>query len=238
MVEFLEDIEGGAYSCDQWGNTGDIGLLPIIDAGSTSSGENSTAPNPHHLFFGSEGGGWPSKKIFDKYGYEIYSSQIEDALSAEYTPSPGEPLLGQQNPIDCPELIYGCMDPAACNYNSDANIESIEDACIYLEDGSDCNDDGLSLNGDIIPKEYILQNIYPNPFNPIATISFSISAYGLTSITVYNIQGRKIDTLTNEFFHIGSYSILWNASNYSSGIYIIKMESGNFIKTQKVFLIK
>ena len=88
------------------------------------------------------------------------------------------------------------------------------------------------------PTKYNLITPYPNPFNPTTTISFSIPEFGLTTITVYDITGRQLETLTNEVLSIGNYSINWNASSYPSGVYLIKMDSGDFTQTQKVVLVK
>ena len=96
----------------------------------------------------------------------------------------------------------------------------------------------LSVDDFHLPFNYNLINIYPNPFNPSTTISFTIPEFGLTSITAYDITGRKLETLTNEVLSIGNYSINWNASSYPSGVYLIKMDCGEFTQTQKVVLVK
>ena len=89
-----------------------------------------------------------------------------------------------------------------------------------------------------IPTKFALGQNYPNPFNPTTTISFSIPEFGLTNITVYDLTGRELETLTNEVLSVGNYFINWNASNYPSGVYLIKMDSGDFTQTQKVVLVK
>ena len=86
--------------------------------------------------------------------------------------------------------------------------------------------------------DFLLSKNYPNPFNPTTTISFSIPEFGLTTITAYDITGRQLETLTNEVLSVGNYSINWNASSYPSGVYLIRMESGDFTQTQKVVLVK
>ena len=98
--------------------------------------------------------------------------------------------------------------------------------------------DPLALGELIIPYNYNISSIHPNPFNPATTISFSIPEFGLTTITAYNINGRQLETLTNKVLSVGNYSINWIASSYPSGVYLIRMESGDFIQTQKVMLIK
>jgi len=99
-----------------------------------------------------------------------------------------------------------------------------------------CN--ALSIDKEPTPQKYNINSIYPNPFNPTTTISFSIPEFGLTTITVYNINGRQLETLTNEVLSMGNYSINWNASDYPSGVYLIRMVSGEFTQTQKVVLVK
>ena len=73
----------------------------------------------------------------------------------------------------------------------------------YIYEG--CNE--LSIDENLIPHLYNINSIYPNPFNPTTTISFSIPEFGLTTITAYDITGRELETLTNEVLSIGNYSI-------------------------------
>ena len=148
----------------------------------------------------------------------------------------------------------GCMEETACNYD-DAKIENY--TCKFPEDGYNCegtcisdsdNDDvcdGLSTYEELIPEYYNINSIYPNPFNPMATISYSISQYSIVTITVYDIIGRKLVTLISTSLNPGDYSISWDASNYPSGVYLIRMVIGSpssssqqrFTQTQKVVLM-
>ena len=95
----------------------------------------------------------------------------------------------------------------------------------------------LSIVDNIMPNTYALSS-YPNPFNPSTKISFSIPEFELTSITAYDITGRQLETLTNEIIGVGNYYLSWNASSYPSGVYLIKMDSGEFSQIQKVVLVK
>jgi len=99
-----------------------------------------------------------------------------------------------------------------------------------------CNE--LSMDKELTLLRYNIHSIYPNPFNPTTIISFSIPKFGLTTITAYDIIGRKLETLTNEVLSIGNHSINWDASSYPSGVYLIRMDSGDFTQTQKVVLVK
>lgn len=109
------------------------------------------------------------------------------------------------------------------------------DACFVVNFKSDLN---LSNNSIINVDNYGLQTIYPNPFNPITTIHYKMPERANINIGVYDINGHLIENLHNGFKNSGNYSIVWNASNFSSGIYLIKMSSQSFIETKKVILIK
>ena len=87
-------------------------------------------------------------------------------------------------------------------------------------------------------NKFSLTSIYPNPFNPVAKIDFSIPIYELVTINAYDINGRVIKTIINKKLQPGTYSINWYASAHPSGIYLIKMNSGNYFHTPKVILIK
>ena len=91
---------------------------------------------------------------------------------------------------------------------------------------------------DEIPDTYSLGKAYPNPFNPSTNIKFSIAEDGYTNISVYNLNGRKIEDLINDYKSSGNYQVEWNANNVSSGVYFIKMDANGFSSTQKIMLIK
>ena len=87
-----------------------------------------------------------------------------------------------------------------------------------------------------------LQN-YPNPFNPETTISFFIPQNSEVDISVYNIKGQKIKTITNENFQRGYHKVFWNGKDendrpVSSGIYFYKMETDNYSEIKKCILLK
>jgi uncharacterized protein (TIGR02145 family) len=89
-----------------------------------------------------------------------------------------------------------------------------------------------------IPDAYELYNAYPNPFNPTTTIYFAIPKDTEVSISVYNLQGREVVSLANDNYDAGYHRLVWNANTYGSGIYFVRMVSGEFISTQKLMLVK
>ena len=89
-----------------------------------------------------------------------------------------------------------------------------------------------------IPKDYELFQNYPNPFNPSTTIKFAIPKRSLVNIKVYDITGKEIATLLNDNKEAGTYSINFNASKLSSGVYFYKITSESFVQIRKMLLLK
>ncbi|MBK6773143.1 MAG: S8 family serine peptidase [Ignavibacteria bacterium] len=89
-----------------------------------------------------------------------------------------------------------------------------------------------------IPDSYSLSQNYPNPFNPATKIKFALPSSGFTSLKVYDISGKEISNLLNSNIQAGTYEVLFDASNFSSGAYFYKLESNGYIETKKMFLIK
>lgn len=88
------------------------------------------------------------------------------------------------------------------------------------------------------PEGFSLLQNYPNPFNPSTTIEFSIPKKTLVTIKVYDVLGKEIQTLVNEIKTMGSYSVDFNGSNLSSGIYFYRIETPDFSETRKMILTK
>jgi len=100
----------------------------------------------------------------------------------------------------------------------------------------------FGLNSDesnkIIPKEYYLHQNFPNPFNPVTVISWQSPVSSHQTIKVYDILGKEIATLVDDFREAGVYEINFNASSLSSGVYIYKLQAGEFVSSKKMILLK
>lgn len=79
---------------------------------------------------------------------------------------------------------------------------------------------------------------YPNPFNPSTKIEYAIPRPGDTKITVYDILGKEVAVLVNEFKYPGIYTVDFDASALSSGVYFYKLQSGSFADTKKMLMLK
>jgi hypothetical protein len=83
-----------------------------------------------------------------------------------------------------------------------------------------------------------LQN-YPNPFNPTTTIEFSIPNTEFVTLKIYNILGQEMATLVSEKLKPGSYKYNWDASAFSSGLYLFRLETvQRIISTKKLVLLR
>ncbi len=97
----------------------------------------------------------------------------------------------------------------------------------------------VSINNNTeLPIKYNLSQNYPNPFNPVTQINYSVVNKGFVRLSVYDMLGREISVLVNEVKTPGNYIISFDASDFSSGIYIYKMETNEFTASKKMVLIR
>jgi hypothetical protein len=97
---------------------------------------------------------------------------------------------------------------------------------------------GVEKNNSELPASFKLSQNYPNPFNPSTKISFSLVKSGFTTLNVYNVIGQQVAQLVNKDLSSGTYSVDFDAANLPSGIYMYRINSGSFIATKKMMLIK
>ncbi|MBC8213837.1 MAG: T9SS type A sorting domain-containing protein [Candidatus Marinimicrobia bacterium] len=101
----------------------------------------------------------------------------------------------------------------------------------------------ISDNVGLIPSDFALHKNYPNPFNPVTMISFDIPNATDVQLKVYDLLGKEVATLFNEHTTPGTYHATWNGLDYSgmsvsSGVYFYRIIAGDFIKTEKMILLK
>ena len=98
-------------------------------------------------------------------------------------------------------------------------------------------------NSNSISDRFLLNDNYPNPFNPLTTINYNIPVDGFVNITIYDMMGRVVKTLVNISQTAGFKSVQWNATNdrndpVSTGLYLYTIQAGNFRQTKKMVLLK
>jgi hypothetical protein len=93
-------------------------------------------------------------------------------------------------------------------------------------------------DGNTSPLTYDLSQNYPNPFNPSTTIKYQIPNAGNVTLKVYDILGREVTTLVDEFKNEGRYEVNFNASKLASGVYIYSIKSNDFTASKKLLFLK
>ena len=94
-----------------------------------------------------------------------------------------------------------------------------------------------------VPTEYYLSQNYPNPFNPTTTIKYQLPKIEnresvIVQLKIYNILGREVAALVNEKQKPGSYEVVWDASEFSSGVYFYQLFTKDFQQSRKLMLLK
>ncbi|MCH8033439.1 MAG: T9SS type A sorting domain-containing protein [Bacteroidetes bacterium] len=89
-----------------------------------------------------------------------------------------------------------------------------------------------------IPTDFTLHQNYPNPFNPSTKIKFVIPNSSFVNLKVYNVLGKEAATLVNEERPAGSYELEFDASSLASGVYLYRLQAGDFIETKKMILLR
>jgi uncharacterized protein YdaL len=101
---------------------------------------------------------------------------------------------------------------------------------------------GIQKISEAAPDKFYLNSNYPNPFNNETVIEFGVppvsNKSSVTTIQVFDVQGKLVETLVNNRLEAGNYNIKWDADRYSSGIYFYRLHSQNFSSTKKMVLIK
>jgi flagellar hook assembly protein FlgD len=88
------------------------------------------------------------------------------------------------------------------------------------------------------PTEYTLMQNYPNPFNPITTISYNLPKTSKVRLTIYNTLGQVVKQYIDEIKPAGHHTKVWDGSNLASGVYIYRIQAGEFQQIKKMILLK
>lgn len=97
----------------------------------------------------------------------------------------------------------------------------------------------LNVRGEgVMPGQYVLEQNFPNPFNPQTHFRFTIADSRFVQLQIFDVLGRNVATLVNEQMPAGHYEVPWDATNISSGVYFYQLSAGNFLETKKLTILK
>ena len=124
-----------------------------------------------------------------------------------------------------------------------ASIKSVQDVIVSSPKGYEIVTDMKRYGSEIgeisLPDRLTIQELYPNPFNPSLTISFSVPTETEVTVSVYNMLGERVATLLyNSYLASGFHSLKWTANGQPSGMYFIKIQTPTVIETKKALFIK
>ncbi|MHB9013589.1 MAG: T9SS type A sorting domain-containing protein [Ignavibacteriaceae bacterium] len=111
-------------------------------------------------------------------------------------------------------------------------------AHIVSENTSVLNVTDVKKENNQTPTAFTLSQNYPNPFNPSTVIKYSIPKSGIVTLKVYNMLGQEVATLVNQMQNSGNYIVNFNADKLASGVYMYRIQSGDFTLTKKMELLK
>ena len=141
------------------------------------------------------------------------------------------------------DLVIGAQSEIDwANYYTDSHFEllnyRIHDIALMFENLELNNDNDVQS-----PSSFKLYSNYPNPFNPVTTLRYDLPEHGLVNITIYDMLGKVVNNLINKNQNSGSKSVQWDATNnqgepVSAGVYLYKIQAGNFSQTKKMILLK
>ena len=123
------------------------------------------------------------------------------------------------------------------------HISNVQDFIVASKDGFEVK---TKIEKELFEQELVslpnhpnIHNLYPNPFNPTLTVSYSLPTETSLSVVVYNMLGEQVSVLINNVYaKEGFHSVNWNASEFPSGMYFIKIETPSNIDTKKALLLK
>ena len=144
------------------------------------------------------------------------------------------------------DLIEGLKNGDAFSLKIWDETTDIEQSLIveYFETGSELRyqkDGIIVLNASVesfVPSELFLSQCYPNPFNATTRLTFGLPEASQVSLGIYDLSGRLVTSLVNGNYNAGTHSALWESGNASTGVYLVRMEAGEFSSIRKVTLLR
>jgi hypothetical protein len=144
-------------------------------------------------------------------------------------------ISSPSSPFECGYYVpYAAMTPGVAVSGHYAFVSNV--ASLYVLDCSAALDAPATVG--IAPQQYILHPAYPNPFNPSTSISFSLPRAGEVELKVFDVTGRRVQTLADQRLEAGEHRMSFDGAALPSGIYFARVEAGSFSQTQKLMLVK
>ncbi len=181
-------------------------------------------------------------------GFNMYHGVMDEArlwniarTAVEIQETMEEPLQGFEDGL----IGYWQMNEANGSTLNDSGLFNHHGELIGTDWRQGCNFIPHDNDNETIPAKHTtgIVTIFPNPFNPSTTVSFSIDQPSLVELDIYNIKGQKVKSLLHERKNTGLHQVLWNGNDRfgipcASGIYLVRLKAGNMIHAQRILMLK
>jgi len=222
----INNIDWVGINPNSYGKVDILDIPPAIPTGFTLSGNVGQNPTLS----------WDANNELDLDGYKLYQSIDDSPYSLLVTLDKNTTSFTDAGVI----IGNGKFDPTVCYKLTAFDLANKEsDPCLpRCTQASGINKAVISISEGNIPKEYKLFDAYPNPFNPVTKIKFSLPENTRVKLSIFNMLGEKVTDLINTSLSKGLYEIDFDASELTSGTYIYKIETNRFIDIKKLLLVK
>jgi hypothetical protein len=175
---------------------------------------------------------WATLSETQNYGFEVQRSQDRESGFATI---PGSFVPGHGTTVEPHDYSY--TDSTAGTANHYYRLMQIDmDATVHYTEAIESS--GTSDVKQDVPVVSVLEQNYPNPFNPTTKIRLTIHNRQSTILKVYDLLGREVATLMNEVKEPGTYTVEFDASGISGGVYFYRMQAGDIIQARKLVVLK
>jgi hypothetical protein len=175
---------------------------------------------------------WITESEVDNLGFNLYRAEEREGVIGEYLQINDHLIPGEVNTSI--RMAYEFVD------------RRIDHAGIYWYRLEDVDLDGIKTLHDPIsvtvalqvPMVYTLHPNYPNPFNPVTTLAYDLPEASDVILSIYAVSGQWVATLVSGYRNAGHYEVVWDGSRFADGVYLYHLQTGGFVETKRMLLLK
>ena len=176
---------------------------------------------------------WTTVSEVNNYGFTV---QRRSAMETMYVDAPNGFLAGHGTSTDMHEYRYVDLTAGAGVWFYRLKQTDL-DGTVHFSDGESENG-ATAVTIKPLPTAFALEQNYPNPFNPSTTIEFAFPQETHLELAVYSVLGQYVKTLVSEVRKAGNYAERFDASSLASGVYVYRIQAGNFVAVKRFMLLK
>jgi hypothetical protein len=204
-------------------------MVSVTNTTNTDAKNSGAAYGRNTIDLGAPGTSILSTTTTGNYGLLTGTSAASPSFIQQYKQNPGSYSLTLKN-----MLMAGVdIKPSLMNITVSNGRLNVNNSILLIQSLT-----GTGNIQNVIPKQFNLYQNYPNPFNPSTVITYDIPKSGFVSLKIYDALGREVSVLVNGNVDAGVHQSVWNARDFTSGIYFYKLIAGDFSATKRMALIK